>query len=904
MHEDRAAIFVKWAEIWKLFDKDEQRQACKCLVEATIANPDDDASRGLRRKLAEATKMRPSSLDALLRRDVIKATALIQTRAAAMLDGAMWHRMFVAYYCKHKSDLLCMFLDRLGVSHDGCGLITEPLSVPPEGVVRAAGDALLQKYSLHEVIRYLTVLLRTGEKWAFLSCERERLLQMVEEKGRDRAAGATRQAEAAADSSMEFNVLDRVLIEQIVRSAMRIEGALDEEQVEELIDQAIRLNEKWYRSYFHLGFMDVLLPNRALRFEHPGDNEVRRGWYLAGVIAGMVRGNDMDGLNRVLDQRATELMAAVGKSGGPGAAIARTAFRPIAEQGRSSEAVAILRGQLCHVGDELAEEAVTIAARLIHQSKFETAKSIVDELLRQLLPEPVNGEPSRYWLELSRRRAQCLQAAGDFDGAEHEYLKLLNAGEKYQTPELLGDVGLVKGRFRSLTEVRLLPDTAARAAMRDSLARGEHWFSQAYQRWGDLAPKAAYCLAVLSYLKWTFAAAPQIETLRERAAALAGAAVDAMLKSEFAGVYRAYGVLGQAQFIFVVMRLHGMEDTQGREAAAAWQAITDDSGRFPLEDMKRLVEALDFYSQDIADPIAESIWDYRRDDALAILRGGSWMTRSPRLRAEMVSAARREVAPRAERFQLWLSLVPILVRDGDGNLAVEGLGELEVLAATPADIGQLLSFLEDRGNYDPVWKEADAALARMILMRRLGRDEDCAQALRQLFYQVRDSQRWLAEQIVVMAEEWNLGDELLGELRRGLPRGDTKALASTEEKLRAGAVVKLLFVGGNEIQARYDEVIADELVSDWPGVRVEFDHSGWSSNWGRDLDRLIERANAADAVVLMHMMRTLLGRRLREALKKPWVPCTATGKVGMLLSLRRAAQVAIEQRENLASQRQ
>ena len=40
----------------------------------------------------------------------------------------------------------------------------------------------------------------------------------------------------------------------------------------------------------------------------------------------------------------------------------------------------------------------------------------------------------------------------------------------------------------------------------------------------------------------------------------------------------------------------------------------------------------------------------------------------------------------------------------------------------------------------------------------------------------------------------------------------------------------------------------------------------------------------------------MLGRRLRAALKKPWIPCVGTGKGSMLGSVRRAAIVGLQQR--------
>jgi len=78
---------------------------------------------------------------------------------------------------------------------------------------------------------------------------------------------------------------------------------------------------------------------------------------------------------------------------------------------------------------------------------------------------------------------------------------------------------------------------------------------------------------------------------------------------------------------------------------------------------------------------------------------------------------------------------------------------------------------------------------------------------------------------------------------------------------------------------------------------VRFEHTGWSPNWGRRLDQLRRVADAADVVVLMRMMRTMLGRRLRDGLEVPWVSCTGTGRGAMLASIRAAARLAARRSE-------
>ena len=895
----RASSGIKWTEIWKLFEPDEQHEACLCLIENFKENRSGVVTRRVLRRVAEGTGSRLPTVEALLEDNPNKIAATIRTRAAALLDEESWCSLFTSYYTRRKSGLLSEFLDQVGIEHDEHGVArSNDFSRPSQELVAKAVANLLRSYTVKELARYFAVLVRHRQGWDFVAVERDRLLQIIGSERTSEERSAVAQAESAAASSMEFTVLDRVLIEQVVRAAMQIEGSLDAVQVEELIETTARLSDKWYRAQFHLGFMDVLLPGRAPRFERPGDNQQRRAWYLAGVIAGLVRSHDTAGLHKVCDERGDDLRTTLTDPGGPGASIARTAFRLLLETGRITDGVKILRGQLDYLGLDFANEALETATLFIRQANFEAAKALVDELTQHSFDEDEEAGVEIFQLQLSRRRAQCLQAAGDFEGAEREYREILKTGEDKSSPDLLADIGLAKGRFRSLADVRLPEGLEERIAMRESLARGEDCFHEAVERFGSRSPKAAYALAVLGYLRWRFATEKEKEARREQAAVSASAAVSSILSSEYAAVYRELGALGQSYFMLAVARMSGLDDVQGREAMAAWQAITEEAGRLPLPDLKVLMQAAEPYSSAIADAIAESVWNYRREEATSILIDGPWMSRSPRLRTAVISIARQEQTPRTERIRLWKALIPQLIKANDFVFAEEGLSELEKLAQTETDCASVLDFYADRKNYDPVLKEADAGWARIYLLRRLGRDAECVAELRRLFFVVRDNQPWEAEQILQAAEDWNLDPRLREQLRAAMPRLESEASPNVEERLRRGESVRIVFIGGNEVQARYDVDVREEIREKWPGVNVHFEHTAWSSNWGREIDRLTGRANEADAVVLMYMMRTMLGRQLRAALKKPWIPCTSTGKGGILLSLQRAARVGLEQRGN------
>ncbi len=896
---DTSSRLGRWPEVWKLFDAEEQQDACVCLVRDIAGGNDEAAARRLVKRLASATGSRINVVHQLARSDPTRLANILRTRAAALLDHETWKLLFGSYYFSKKCLIMCAFLDQLGIAHDPRGKIDGDFNPPSEETIASAVALLLRTFVPLELGRYLAVLVLHSHEWICAVAERDRVLGDIDPSLVGTTEAAASQGEIVAESSVEFTVLDRVIIDQIVRSAMSVEGSLDAKQLEELVETVSRLNEKWFRAYFFLGLMDVLIPGRDTMFDHPGDNDQRRGWYLAGIITGLVRGHDIETLHKVLDQQAVAFKQATQSPGGPGATIAKVAFRPIVESGRVGEGLLALRGQLKHIGLLLGEEALEIATVFIRQARYDLGQPIIDELGRHELEDEDDEAIERYRLAVARRRGQCLQAVGNFDGSEMEFRKLLKSSAELNSPDLLADLGLVKGHFRSISEIKLPETRDERVAIRDSLLRGEDYFRRAAERAGTQAPKAAYALATLAFLRWVLSSGGEKERdqRREQAALHATAAITAIQAFEFGATYREIGALGQCQFMLAVCRMSGFDETEGQEAMVAWSSVTTAAGKFPKNDVRMLLDAAEMHGTAFSDAIAESVWEYRKDDAHEVLAGGLWMTRSPRLRAGLVALAELEQTPRAERIKLWCSLIPVLVKANDLRSAEKGLSELEKLAEDGESASVVLTFLVDSKNCDPVWQETEAAWTRVYLLRRLGRDQECLGELRRLFYLVRDSHPWEAEQIVETLDDWRFDQTVREELAARLTqRSVTTVNFGIGDRLASGEIVNVVFVGGNEIQARYDNDAVAQIKQEWSGVSIHFEHTAWSSNWGRELDRIVGLANAADAVVIMFMMRTMLGRRLRESLRKPWVPCTSTGRAGMIASLKRAAIVGLEQR--------
>jgi len=109
----------------------------------------------------------------------------------------------------------------------------------------------------------------------------------------------------------------------------------------------------------------------------------------------------------------------------------------------------------------------------------------------------------------------------------------------------------------------------------------------------------------------------------------------------------------------------------------------------------------------------------------------------------------------------------------------------------------------------------------------------------------------------------------------------------------AGRPLTILVVGGNERQERVQADV-EKAVREHHGeaVTLEWYVPCWTANWSRVGEQVERRYGVAGALVLMKLVPTLLGRRLRKsagAAGIPWVACAGRGRG----SLERAVDEAV-----------
>ncbi len=725
-----------------------------------------------------------------------------------------------------------------------------------------------------------------------------------------------------------LTLLDQLLYREVKRMLSRQHGSLSHKQLRELLDELYRLNVERHTVHFHQGFMDA--SDTSVEVEHlevslPGFDEACREWRLAGMLAAAadLRRN----LKALLEKFGRVFERASGNEAGR--VIAFFCFPRLLENKELlGYALQLLGGQLLEQRPPpggllwMAQQSVDAARGWLRAGRHQDARLLLkplEQLDGQTLRRAAAAgeEVARLSCDIRHCLARSRLREGRFQEAR-EFLQELRASEAGVSAAMLSDLGLACGNLKSVDELRVAPEAERRACLLESLRKGKPYFRQAVQQRGRGVTTAHHALSLLAYLGYWEVPGGQREKLSWKALQHAQKASRGMRASESAAYYEKSGLLGQSLFLQSVLGMPKLGDkTQLAEAYECWKQISPGAGRFPHEHVKKFWEDAALIDSVTAARIAESIWSYCGAEALEVLdTDPEMLNHSDVLQKHYLEYLRDERHGYSLRWKAAYDLLPRLLEGSRRGLRERERGEQLEKAVQVLDIMQILAMEQDAHKqdfidllkrsegYDPAWKWSEAAWTRVFLLRDLGRDQECGALLRELFFKVRDQDLAQAKEILEVMRDWGYREALQG-LHEALPETPPAPVLDDDEDalLRKGASLRIIFVGGDERQEPYDAPIREELSRCWPGVRVEFHHTGWTSNWGRIKDQLGKECRQADVVVLMEMMRTQLGRHLRECLREarvPWVPCTHTGQSGILNSLKRAALKALRRQGQAA----
>ena len=680
-----------------------------------------------------------------------------------------------------------------------------------------------------------------------------------------------------------------MLILAAVNTAQGIEGALDEDQLDDVVDELVKLNASRHQSYFHAGFRDVLF-DKPVGEELPATNKSRLRWYWTGAVQGWARRERWDCIVR---EHATNPVIKELGNGATAASVA--AVRYIAEalrqQGQATEIAQLVKVPALVQQPQLFEMLLDAATELLGKGDAAKALPLFELLMktRSELEERGVSPTERILLDAHRRMAHCLRHLHQHGRAQTLLGDLLKQDPDPNIHAMVhADLGLLAGGFDALEEVVLPLRRDELAGFVDRLARGVEHFRQSVEIDTAYSAHGHYCLGVLALGR---AVDDDEFTDAERHLQFTR-----IRFSETAGSY-SNSLVEHANLYFGIAKAQQLSANKLAHAADVMTQSMASGARIPDYLIEQTIEAL---------ALSEEKEDLHRVVSVVIDEEGgrvldelakceSALDHCPTLCCALKTRAQSKGRTSSQQAADLRSALLGFQKQGNPEAAAEALDGLDKLAQDGVGVPEFLDLLEDRSGYEPAWDRDDATIARARCLEARGKYLDAVHVLQDLFHRLatQEHEAGLDDAAGVLNRIRGYGIDPssysnLTDRYNALATQESEAVPSLEgEPPRA---VRVLVVGGGEEQARAEDLVRRKLRNTDPYIRVHFIQTGWSENWRRKFGEIESAMAGHDALVIVRFMRTHLGRRIRERWTGgPWRSCWGGGHGAIAEAVTRAA---------------
>ena len=717
--------------------------------------------------------------------------------------------------------------------------------------------------------------------------------------GPERAASASKSLSPAGSQRplTSMTSLDRLLIQAILDAAQGVSGALSRDEVDRAVEEFVRLNGRRALSYYHAGFRDTVFGESPAP-EGPALDRDGKRFYWAGAIQGWARTRSWPSIVREYDGRDVVRDLGDGSDFASAEAVEPT-VRALTDEGRLAELARFVRMPALSGRLELYELLLNTAIGRLRAKDAQEARPVLDLLVKAAEAMEGDGESARapLFLEARRRQAQCLRQLNERHGAEAALRALLKLELDEKMKSLVkADLGLVASGFSALWEVRLPLAQDDLETIVEKLSLGEEHFRAAAAEDVAEASHGRYCLGVLAVARAAEGGAEALggDDYREALEHLSKA------RSAFLGRRERYASICPDADLYLGVASIGNLSREGLAQGPQIMVEGMKAGaKLPPYLVAPLVDAMEFADQDAQRLVYNTVVQAEDDSMLDIAAASEPVLEHCRSAVEALQArGRKRNRPGDLAAADLRAALHGRVANGEHEAAAELLNDLESLAQRGAGAEELAELLSDPARYEPAWSREDAAMALAHSHESQGRYDKATEILRDYFHQYasQGTEAGLhdAYGILQKIKQFGIDQSIYKDMQ---DRYD--ALASSSAQVEAEAdhderpEVKVLIVGGNEVQARAEEQVRKKLHRTHPHVRVEFIHTGWGSNWQKPLEEFVRKLPVFDAVVIMRFMRTELGKRIRRAcVNHPWRSCWGPGQMAQVEAAIKASEAA------------
>jgi tetratricopeptide (TPR) repeat protein len=811
------------------------------------------------------------------------------TMARIEVGDTNWMSNALVAHAESHDELGRDFLSQVG------GPINEkqnPSEIIADALIGEAADRIAQKYVLEDVVVWLlTIRLMNPGVFGHIANWFKRRLRASEEIDPLPTLPTQPEQPEPATTTLDavgFTTLDRRLTQIIVDAVAGVIGAPARDEVDDILLEVEKLNGRRHQTFFQVGFRDALF-GREPASKLAGDNADRRRWYVSGFVAGIARTGDWKAIAALYDEQASVREIADQADGASGTS-AWIVFRALCETSRFPEAAALVRTDVIKLSPELRQSVLATATRLIRASRAADARPLLDRLwsAHPTDDDYVDDDDAGFWLGVKRRRALTLRQLGDPQAATTLLWELAQNADPVTRAIAFTDLGLIEAGIRRLGDLRLPATKNDLPTFVDNLARGEGFFRHAIESPTFQPAHAQFALGVLALMRERYQEATQP---LDSALSFFGRSPD---------VYRTDGSLALAELYLGVALCHSLEDTGRLERACELiRSALAANAKLPRWLVRSTIDAMWLGGSDLMIATAGDLLasdDGALDELIESAAGRSTPAITKALFVRAASPTRS--APR--RAADYRTVVPLLLQDGSIQRATDALEYLEEQAAVGMAAQEFVEFLESAENFSPAWDAERATESRSHLLESEGRFEEAAGLLEKLFYRLlaQDEEHAIdrAELLVGHLDAYGAEYEPLVQRLVSRLEGKRKVTDGPDDGsdgVPSGVHLRILVVGGNEVQARMDKGIVDRIHSEFPNIEIEFLHSGWKGNWASHASDFDRRVRRADGVIFLALMRTMFGRTVRHGCSVPWRGSRGKGQGQIVEAIKRVLPFAL-----------
>lgn len=837
-------------------------------------------------------------------------------KAAFSLKAELASALLEQLHLAGRRAMLGRFMDLLGTgSGDGLPDSADEIAADQDEVHDAADKLAAEHGERHVVVYFLVLALRrvvgVEHLWSWMWMRGngrpatgvpDRVAEPAVAEGADLAEVTAEAAQKGADEHPEaapgpssLTALDRVLRQTILDAAQGVAGSLSAEEVDAAVSEFVSLNGQRPISYYHAGFRDTLF-GRAPSTEWPALGRDGSRCYWAGAIRGWARAEAWPQIVREYDGGGVVRELGDGTDFASAEALEPT-VRALADEGRTAELARFVRVPALADRLGLYEFLLDAAVRRLGAEDAAQARPVLDLLVDAADAVAGAGASAEagVFLEARRRQAQCLMQLKEHHGATVALRRLLERKPDAETVALVhADLGLLAGGFSTLWEVKLPAAEEDLDAVVEKLSLGEDHFRASVRENADWACGSWYCLGVHSLGR----------AVRNGSGYQDAADHFTRARSAFMNCRERYArIMSRTDLYFGIASISSLSQTGLARGPEVLVESMKAGAVLPPYLVGPVVEAMGFADQAGQRVVYDAIVEAGDDATLDYAAGSeSVLKQCPAAVRALLARGRREGrTARQAAADLRAALVGCIA-NGDREDAAETLSDLEAMAQRRIGAEEFAELLADPSRYEPAWSREDAAIALAHCHEAAGRFLEATDVLRDYFYQQasRGTEASLdeAEGVLRKIEEFGIDPSIYKDMQ---DRYDALVAASgTGEAEADGAErseVKVLVVGGNEVQARAEAQVRAKLHRTHPHVCVEFIHTGWGSNWQKPLEEFHRKLPVFDAVVIMRFMRTELGKRIRKACSShPWRSCWGPGQMAQVTAVIKAAEATSPKR--------